>query len=82
MHGLRGRGQCRRTQLEVDDRRGGVRGDRDSADAVEHCADSTHVRVLRIDGVFCGMLMPSEVETVRSAKMAAEETNEVLLICW
>ena len=38
--------------------------------------------VLRIDGVFRRMLMPSEVETARSAGTAAEKTNEVPLTRW
>ena len=49
MHGLdkRGQGRCRRTQLDVYDRRGGVRGDRDSVDAVEHRTDRAHVLLQR-----------------------------------
>ena len=38
--------------------------------------------VLRINGVDCRMLMPSESETVRSTGMAVEKTNEVPLIHW
>ena len=45
IHRLRGPrcGRCRRTQLHVDDRRGGGRGDREDLDAAEHCADRAHV---------------------------------------
>ncbi len=38
--------------------------------------------VLRIDGVFRRMLMPSEAETARSAGTAAEKTKEVPLMRW
>ena len=38
--------------------------------------------VLRIEGVFRRMLIPSEAETARSAGTAAEKTNEVLLMLW
>ena len=49
IHGLDrcGQGWCRRTQLDVYDRRGGVRGDRDSVDAVEHRTDRAHVLLQR-----------------------------------
>ena len=36
--------------------------------------------VLRIDGVFRRILMPSEAETARSAGTAGEKTNEVPLM--
>ena len=36
--------------------------------------------VLRIEGVFRRMLMPSEAETARSAGTAAEKTKEVPLM--
>ena len=38
--------------------------------------------VLRIEGTFRRMLMPPEVETERSAVIAAEKTKEVLLMQW
>ena len=39
-------------------------------------------RVLRIEGVFRRMLIPSEAETARSAGTATEKTKEVPLMCW
>jgi hypothetical protein len=39
-------------------------------------------RVLRIDGVFRRMLIPSEAETAKRAGTAAEKTNEVPLMRW
>lgn len=38
--------------------------------------------VLRIDGAFHRMLMPSEAGIERSARTAAKKTKEVLLIYW
>lgn len=39
-------------------------------------------RVLRTDGVFSRMSMPSEAETARGARTAVVKTNEVALMPW
>lgn len=59
--------------MDLNDRQGSVRGDRDCPDPVEHRADRAHVP-LWIDSVFCRILMLSEAETARTV---AEKTNDV-----
>jgi hypothetical protein len=68
----------------MDDRRGGLAdmsgySDRSNAARI---ARTFSCRVLRIDGVFRRMLMPSEAETAKRAGTAVEKTNEVPLMHW
>ena len=69
--------------MDVDDRRGGVRGYSDRVDAVQYGPDRPDVFLsLKMAGVFRRMLMPSEAETTRRAGAAVEKTNEVPLMRW
>ena len=63
--------------MDVDDRLGSVRRNRDHVDAVQYGPDLPDVFFM--DGVFRRV---SEAETARRAGTAAEKTNEVPLTCW
>ena len=80
-------GRRRRTQLQVDERRGSVRGNRESLHAVEHRPDCAHeLQQVAQDR----RRVPQDVVdalrggdwTARSAGSAAEKTDEVPLIRW
>ena len=83
--------------MDVDDRRGSARRKCDHLDAargnsgtcfvrdsVQYGPDRPDVlfRALNMDGVFQRMLIPSEAETARRARTAAEKRNEVQLMRW